>query len=179
MTTNANTPPEITIDTSEIATLHRLFDNLYQEIDSLLADLPNEALLWKPFENSPWQGPCNSLGKIVAHAVSSTVYLLRRAEYSLGRCEWNEVDGDEGREEFGPANYELDYLRARVKRTQAYVHTFLDSVTSETLNASRPHPKRPITFMARQDLLHALDHLSQHIGHGQLTRQLWAIEAAK
>jgi hypothetical protein len=28
---------------------------------------------------------------------------------------------------------------------------------------------------ARYDVMHALDHLSQHIGHAQLTRQLWAI----
>jgi len=171
--------PTSTLDTSETGCLRRLFDHLFQDVDALLADLPNEALLWKPFENSPWQGPSNSLGKVVAHALSSTVYLLRRADYGMGRCEWSEVDGDEGREEFGPANHEIEYLRARAKRTQEFVHRFLDSVTSEELGASRPHPKRPITFVARQELIHALDHLSQHIGHGQITRQLWAIQAAK
>jgi hypothetical protein len=167
------------LDTSEIGSLRRLFDNLFGDVDALLADLPNEALLWKPFETSPWQGASNSLGKIVAHAISSTVYLLRRADYSMGRNEWNEVDGDEGREEFGPANHEVVYLRARVKRTQEFVHRFLDGVTSEELGASRPHPKRPIIYVARQELVHALDHLSQHIGHGQITRQLWAIQAAE
>lgn len=182
MTTAADTTPdskqETTLDTSEIATVRRLFDNLYRDVDELLADLPNEALTWKPFETSPWQGASNSLGKIIAHAISSTVYLLRRAEYCMGRCEWNEVDGDEGREEFGPANHEVEYLRARAKRTQAFVHAFLDSVTAEALGASRAHPKRPITWVARQELLHALEHLSLHIGHGQITRQLWAIQAA-
>lgn len=179
MTTTADAKAEAPqLDTSETATLARLFANLYGDIDALLADLPAEALIWKPFAHSPWQGESNSLGKIVAHAVSSTVYLLRRAEYAMGRREWGEVDGDEGREEFGPANHDLDYLRARVQRTHAFVNDFLNSVTTEDLNASRAHPKRPITFGARQDVLHALDHLSQHIGHGQLTRQLWAIEQA-
>ena len=65
------------------------------------------------------------------------------------RREWDTVDGDEGREEFGPANHDIDYLRARVQRTQEFVHTFLDGVTSEELSASRVHPKRPITFVAR------------------------------
>jgi hypothetical protein len=165
--------------TSEIAVLRQLFDNNFADLEKLLADLPNEALVWKPFETSPWEGTSNSLGKIVAHALSSAYYLLRRAEYSLGRREWGEVDGDEGREEFGPANHELEYLRARAKRTQEFVHSFLASVSSEGLGASRPHPKRPITFVARQDTIHALDHLAQHIGHGQLTRQLWAIQAAQ
>jgi hypothetical protein len=43
------------------------------------------------------------LGWLVAHSVSSTVYLLRRAEWIAGRREWPEVDGDEGSQEFGPA----------------------------------------------------------------------------
>jgi hypothetical protein len=179
MTTTADTTPPTTLDTSETATLRRLFDALYGDLDHLLADLPDGALLWKPAESSPRQGDFNALGMIVAHAVSSTVYLLRRAEYSMGRCEWSAVEGDEGREEFGPANHELAYLRARVQRTQQFVHTFLAGVTSEELGASRAHPKRPIAFGARQDVLHALDHLSQHIGHGQITRQLWAMKATE
>jgi len=178
MSTAADSTTKPTLDTSENGCLRRLFDDLYKDLDLLLADLPNEALLWQPFEESPWQGPSNPLGKIVAHAVSSTFYLLRRAEYSMGRREWGAVDGDEGREEFGPPNHEIEYLRARAKRSQEFVHSFLDGATSEELGAMRPHPKRPINFVARQDLLHALDHLSQHIGHGQITRQLWAIQAA-
>ena len=176
MSTATDTTKETTLDTSETASLRRLFDNNYRDLEQLLADLPNEALLWRPCETSPWQGESNTLGKIVAHAISSAVYLLRRAEYSMGRIEWSEVDGDEGRDEFGPANHEIAYLRARVKRTQEYVHNFLASVTSEELGASRPHPKRPVTFVARQETMHALDHLALHIGHGQLTRQLWAIQ---
>ena len=183
MTTTTDVQPEApTLDTSETASLGRLFDNLFADVNALLADLPpdlsTQALLWKPFEKSPWQGESNSLGQIVAHALSSTVYLLRRAEYCMGRCEWGDVQGDEGREEFGPANHDLDYLRARVQRTQDFVHNFLDSIHADELGASRAHPKRPMTLGARQDIFHALDHLSQHIGHGQLTRQLWAIHSA-
>lgn len=167
------------VDTSEIATYRRLFAARYQELDELLADLPDAALLWKPFEESPWQGRCNSIGEIAAHAASSTVYLLRRAEYALGRREWNTVDGDEGREEFGPANHELGYLQERVRRTHDYVEQFLNSVTVADLDAVRAHPKHPRQFIARHDVMHALEHFSQHVGHGQITRQLWAIHAAE
>jgi hypothetical protein len=167
----------MTTPTSEIATYRRLFDEKYADLDQLLADLPAPALLWKPFEQSPWQGPSNSVGFIVAHAVSSTVYLLRRAEYVMGRCEWTAVDGDEGSEEFGPANHDPAYLRARVQRTQDYVNQLLASLTTNDLDQSRPHPKRADRiFTARYDIQHAIEHLSQHIGHGQLTRQLWALE---
>ena len=166
-----------TVVSTELATYRELFADKYAELDELLADLPDEALLWKPFESSPWQGPCNSIGELTAHAASSTVYLLRRAEYCLGRRAWAEVDGDEGSEEFGPANHELGYLQARVARTHAYVNQLLDSLTPADLEATRAHPKRPREFSARHDIVHALDHLAQHIGHGQLTRQLWALQA--
>jgi hypothetical protein len=56
----------------------------------------------------------------------------------------------------------------------------LASFSAADLDAVRAHPKRAErTFSARYDLVHAIDHLSQHIGHGQLTRQLWAIEQAE
>jgi hypothetical protein len=164
---------------SEITLYRRMFAEKYAELDELLADLPDAALLWKPFEQSPWQGPSNTLGEIIAHAVSSAIYLLRRAEYSLGRRAWETVDGDEGREEFGPANHAVNYLHARVRRTHAMVNEILDSLTPADLEISRAHPNRPREFSVRYDVVHAFEHLAQHIGHAQLTRQLWALQATQ
>jgi hypothetical protein len=164
--------------TGELAAYGRAFDNVYKQLYAVMEGLPSAALLWKPFDESPWQGTSSTLGYILAHGASSTVYLLRRAEYAMGRCEWGAVEGDEGREEFGPANHDIAYLRARVERSQAFVHDFLARVTPADLDAERAHPKRPTTFSARGDVIHALDHLAQHLGHAELTRQLWAIHAA-
>jgi hypothetical protein len=166
-----------TADVTEIATYRRLFARKYAEMDELLEGLSSAALLWKPFRESPWKGPCNSVGEVAAHAVSSTVYLLRRAEYAMGRRAWDTVDGDEGPTEFGPANHDPAYLRARVRRTHDYVNQFLDSVRPADLDAARPDPARPPRQVnARYDVQHALEHLAQHIGHGQITRQLWALQ---
>ena len=163
--------------TSELATWQRLFDEKFEEIAELLADLPSEALLWKPFESSPWKGPANSLGLIIAHTLSSTVYLLKRAEWTMGRIEWKQVDGDEGRDEFGPANHDPAYLRVRAQRVQAYVHQLLVTLTPADLDTSKPHTRRPeLVFTARYDIIHAFEHMSQHIGHAQITRQLWALK---
>lgn len=163
------------IDPSEIATYRHLFDNKYDEIEELLADLPAAALPWKPFEESPWKGPSGSLGWLIAHSISSTVYLLRRAEWQMGRIEWDAINGDEGDEEFGPANLDPLYLAARAKRTQEWVHIFLDSLRPEDLEQSKPHPVSQRPLSARYDIQHALEHMSQHNGHAQLTRQLWAL----
>ena len=164
------------LPTSELGTYRRLFDEKYAELEELLADLPAEALLWRPFSVSPWKGEAGSLGWLIAHGMSSTVYLLRRAEWAMGRIEWDAVDGDQGREEFGPADRDPAHLLARAGRTCEYVHVFLDSLSAADLEASRPHPRRPErVFTARYDTVHAIEHLSQHIGHAQLTRQLWAV----
>lgn len=161
----------------EIAVYRRLFDEKFAEIAQVLDDLPAAALLWKPFDSSPWQGPAGSLGWLVAHALSSTYYLLRRAEWTLDRRAWDTVDGDEGAEEFGPANHDPAYLRARAERAQAFTRSYLESLAEADLDASRAHPLHPQRQLAvRYDTVHALEHLSQHIGHAQLTRQLWALQ---
>lgn len=164
---------------SEIDTYRQLLRHRYKEMDEILDGLPDEALLWKPFDDSPWRGPCNALGLIAAHAASSTVYLLRRAEWALQRREWQEVDGDEGPEEFGPANYRLAYLRERIWRTHALADAFLASLTPAELDVARPHPTNPDRVLAvRYDIAHAVEHFSEHIGQAQLTRQLWALASA-
>lgn len=164
-------------DTSEIGVYRRMYDDRFREIDELLADLPSEALLWKPFETSAWKGASGQLGWLIAHALSSTVYLLKRAEFIMGRTDWSAVEGDEGADEFGPANHDPEYLRARAAHAQAFVHQFLDSLSQTDLETSRPHPRRTHWMLvARFDIQHAFEHMSQHIGHAQLTRQLWALQ---
>lgn len=47
----------MTIEASEHAVERRLFDAKYAQLAELLDGLPPEALVWKPFAHSPWQGP--------------------------------------------------------------------------------------------------------------------------
>lgn len=164
--------------TSETGVYRRLFENMVGDIELLLDGAPAAALLWKPFAHSPWRGPAGSLGWLIAHSISSTYYLLRRAEWTMGRIEWSAVDGDEGSDEFGPANHDPAYLRARARRMLQYTHRFLDTLTPHDLEASRPHPKEPERLLTvRYDIQHAFEHMSRHIGHAELTRQLWALQA--
>lgn len=162
-------------DPSEISTYRRLFFNKYGEVEELLTDLEPGALTWKPFEQSPWKGPSGSLGWLIAHGISSTIYLLRRAEWQMGRIAWEAVDGDRGGDEFTEADHDPAALLARAKSTHSMVEAFLDSLSPADLEHEKPHPvsNRPLTV--RMDIQHAIEHLSQHIGHAQLTRQLWAL----
>ena len=157
-------------DVTEIGTYRRLFDDKYAELDKILAGLPTEALLWKPAPGDDIAG----LGWLLGHGVSSTVYLLKRAEWVMGRLDWKEIQGDQGKEEFTEANHDSEQMRVRARRTQEYVHGFLASLSAGDLDSSRPHAKRPeLVFTARYEIQHAIEHLSQHIGHAGITRQLW------
>ncbi len=161
---------------TEIDTYRRLFRELYAQVDEVLDGMDTEALLFKPFETSPWKGPSGSVGWIVAHAVSSTVYLMRMAEFAAGKVGWEGVAGDQGADEFNAANQDTAVMRARAKRTLATVNAILDGLTAADLEAERQHPRRPErTITARHSVVHAIDHLSQHIGHAQLTRQISAL----
>ena len=165
------------VDTTEIGIYQRVAANKFRELTEILDGLPIEALTWKPFDQSPWHGAAGSLGWLIAHSASSTIYLLRRAEWILARRDWAEVQGDEGSDEFGPANLEPGYLAARLTRAQGDVTALLDSLSADDLAGARVHPQRSeLTLTVRYDIQHALEHMSQHIGHAALTRQLWALQ---
>lgn len=163
----------------EITTYLKLFDDRFAEVEELLAGLESEALLWQPFAESPWKGTSSTLGFVLAHALSSTVYLLNRALWAMGRIDWMGVAGDQGRFEFTEENHDPANMVDRSRRVQKFVHDLLPTLGDADLDSSRPHEKRPeLVFVARTDVVHALEHLSQHIGHAQLTRQLWALHVA-
>ena len=161
---------------TEIDTYRRLFRDLYGQVDEILDGIDAEALLFKPFETSPWKGPSGSVGWIIAHAVSSTVFLMRMAEFTAAKVPWEGVAGDQGADEFNSANHDPANMQVRAKRTLATVNAILDGLTPADLDAERQHPRRADrTLTTRWCITHAIDHLSQHIGHAQLTRQISAL----
>lgn len=161
---------------TEIDNYRRMFRDLYGQLDEVLDGMDTGTLLFKPFETSPWKGPSGSVGWITAHAVSSTVFLMRMAQFTAGAIGWEGVSGDQGADEFTAANHDPANLRARATETLATVNVILDSLTATDLEAERQHPRRPERQLTtRWCVVHAIDHLSQHIGHAQLTRQLSAL----
>ena len=70
----------------------------------------------------------------------------------MGRIESGDINGDEGDEEFGPANLYPAYLAARVKRTQELVHTFLDSLIPADLENGKLDPASQDPLTVRYDI---------------------------
>lgn len=121
----------------------KLLGEKYAELDRILDGLPDEALLWRPFEESPWRGAANVLGFIVAHTLSSTVcYLLAHAEWTLDAAPGATWTGMKGPKNLvSPTTGSL--ICGNGLRTHATVDAFLGSLSPHSLDASATHPDDP------------------------------------
>jgi len=76
--------------------------------------------------------------------------------------------------EFRASGLSVDDLKALLAESEAYIRYALDTISFEDLGKSRPAPGRPgREFTVGWSLLHALEHAGLHLGHAQITRQLW------
>lgn len=139
--------------------LERL-DNLYNGFRKEMDGLPAEALDWVP-------GPeMNSIAVLVAHTTGSLRYWI--GEAALGEP----VNRDRERE-FQTKGVSAAELLQRLDVFLAYVRIALPKMDWKELaeESSAQQNGKPVT--RGWALLHALEHGYLHLGHVQLTAQLW------
>lgn len=151
--------------TPELEHYHQAFIGLHADAAQALSGLPPEALNWRPLEGDE---STNSLAMTATHMAGSERFLV------------GEVAGDR------PAHRDRDAeFRATAVGVEALT-SLLDqalAVTGETLAALPPEkldesvPFRNRTVTRRWAVVHALEHFAMHVGHMQLTRQLWLARA--
>ena len=145
--------------TSARAVLRAARDDMRAAIDGL----PTDALNWRPTPDDT-----NSIAVLAIHSLTSTRHWLSVAV--------NEPLPSRDRD----AEFE-----ATARKPAELLH-FVDSATAVCLalvdkdrtvdwSALRDHwdPKRDLQVFAAWALLHALEHLREHVGQMSLTRQLW------
>jgi len=146
---------------------------LFGQVDETLKGISPAAMLYVPFVGDAASGETASAGWFLAHGVSSTVYLLRLAQFAAGQIPYDAVSGDQGEDEFTPANQDPERMRERSRNALATSLAVMDALGHANLDGEVPHPTRAgRTLRARYCITHAIDHLSQHIGHAQVTRQI-------
>ena len=134
---------------------------MLHEFDELVSAVPEEALNWSP-------GPeMNSLGVLVLHTVGATRFLLG----DLMMDEPAERDRDR---ELHATDATQAELKQRLADVEAYVQDALNRLSLADLAAIRQIPGRTSERTVSYALLHALEHVGQHLGHAHITRQLWA-----
>lgn len=154
---------------NEIQEYLATLNELQAQVKGLLEGLPQEALDWRPIRGEG-ELATNSLAVIVTHLAGSERYWMK------------EIIGGQpiqrNREaEFVTQGLTVSQLTSRLDAAAKSAGEILSSLKESQLEEGRKYRDRPVTI--RWSILHVIEHLSQHIGHMQLTRQLWRARSGK
>ncbi len=145
---------------SELDNYLQRIEDLRGQVRDLIADLPADALNWRPIEGHE----TNSLAVLAAHIAGAEHFWIA------------EVVGS------GPPTRDRDAEFATQASDASELIRLLENVGAETrevfatlaqadLNGTREARGR--TIPVRWCILHVIDHTALHLGHMQLAYQLW------
>lgn len=138
-----------------------LLDRQFTEIKDAIQDLPPEAFDWSPGLEM------NTLGVLVVHTAGSTRYWIGDI---AGRDSSNRVRATE----FETAGQDAARLIALLDEVQGHCQAVVARLTHDDLIAQHETGFSNLpTVSGMWGLTHALEHAAQHVGHIQITRQLW------
>jgi hypothetical protein len=143
--------------------------DLRNQAKSLLDGLPAEALDWRPIRGEG-ELATNSLAVIAVHLAGSQTYWMKEI---IGRTP---IQRDR-EAEFATKGVSKPDLKAKLDITGKIAEETLSPLTESQLAEGRMFRDKSITV--RGGILQVIDHVAQHIGHMQLTRQLWMAKSAK
>jgi uncharacterized damage-inducible protein DinB len=136
--------------------LQGLHDNILQAIEGL----PPAALDWIP-------GPdMNSIAVLVVHTVGAE-------RYWVGDVVARDPSGRDRTAEFRAQGLDAATLKKCLNETLAHTRGVLEGLTLRDLEAIRISPRDGREYTVAWALAHALEHTAMHVGHIQITRQLW------
>jgi uncharacterized damage-inducible protein DinB len=149
---------------SELKNYLDRIEDLHHQISGLLIELPAEALNWRPIEGKD-DHVTNSLAVLTAHIAGAEHFWI--SEAIGGRPETRDRDA-----EFvtvATSNTEIiQCLEAVALETREVFSTLREA---DLLNGMRQVKRH--TVPVRWCILHVIDHTSLHLGHMQITYQLW------
>jgi uncharacterized damage-inducible protein DinB len=133
---------------------------LHGEILNVLKDLPPDALDWSPAAD------INSINVLVTHTVGSQ-------RYWIGEVVAGDPANRDREAEFKVHGLDKDTLVQRLIEGLVYIRSALEKLGLEDLASlhTLPRGERSVAWV----LGHTLKHTATHVGHIQLTRQLWEI----
>jgi uncharacterized damage-inducible protein DinB len=148
---------------SELDNYLQRIEDLRGQVGSLIADLPVEALNWRPIEGED-EHPTNSLAVLATHVAGAEHFWM--GEVVGGRPPTRDRDAEFTSE--ASDSRDLVHLLDQVGFETQEVFA---SLRASDLNDARETQGR--TVPVRWCILHVIDHTALHLGHMQLTYQLW------
>jgi uncharacterized damage-inducible protein DinB len=147
----------------ELDSYLQLIEDLRGQVRALIADLPAEALNWRPIENVEEHGT-NSMAVLAAHVAGAEHFWI--AEVIGGRPTTRDRDA-----EFRLEVVDASELVRRFDAVAAETRDVFSALTAADLDGIRK--ARDEAVAVRWGILHVIDHTSLHLGHMQITYQLW------
>lgn len=135
-------------------------NELHADVLQTLNNLPPEALDWSPLSKG------NSCSVIVTHIAGAE-------KYWLGDVVAGNPTGRDRDEEFRAKDLSHTELAKRLQETSDFMEGILSGFNLEVLESSRVSPRNNQEVTVAWALGHTLKHTSIHLGHIQITRQLW------
>ncbi|MGE5251757.1 MAG: DinB family protein [Bacteroidota bacterium] len=137
-----------------------LLRGCHREMLKAMEGLPSEALDWSP-------GPgMNSISVLVFHTTGSERFWI--GDVALG-----EPSNRDRAAEFRVHSVGMEALRKRLDDSLAYAEGALARLSLDDLRQTRLASSEGRTVTVAWAILHALEHASIHLGHIQVTRDLW------
>jgi len=133
---------------------------LHTAFEHIINGLPLAALDWTPVPDM------NSIHVLVVHVAGSE-------RYWIGDVAGGDLSGRDRDAEFRSHGLDTHALIDLLDRTLAYSRAVLEGLELTDLEGLRvsPHNGRQVTVA--WCLAHALEHTALHLGHMEITRQLW------
>jgi uncharacterized damage-inducible protein DinB len=156
---------------SELDNYLQRIEDLRGQVGELIADLPAEALNWRPIEGNDGHAT-NSLAVLAAHIAGAEHFWI--GEVVGGRPPTRDRDAEFTTQ----ANHASELVRLLENtgaETREVFATLAEadpsSPSGQSLDSTRQARGR--TIPVRWCILHVIDHTALHLGHMQLTYQLW------
>ena len=133
---------------------------LHEDLKETVKELPQAALDWVP-------GPgMNSLCVLIVHATGAE-------RYWIGDVACQDPSDRDRAAEFKAYGLEAANLEARLDRSLEYIKSGLEKLKLDHLPEVHISSRDNRKYTAGWALAHALEHTALHLGHAQVTRQLW------
>jgi uncharacterized damage-inducible protein DinB len=150
--------------TGELANYLERIEDLRDQMAKLVAGLPAQGLNWRPISGEG-ELAANSLAALVAHSTGAERFWI--AEVVGGRPAARNRAAEFAQE--ASSSKEVSRWLADTARQTQEVFASLRDADLDSTRRTEGH-----TLPVRWCLLHVVDHTALHVGHMQITRQLWA-----
>jgi uncharacterized damage-inducible protein DinB len=142
--------------------IYERLKKLHEEAAAALADLPQEGLDWSPGAGM------NSLCVLAVHIVGSE-------RFWIGDGITMHASGRDRESEFRSREVPVEVLKERLDSSLDFIKGVLEGLTIQDLSAVRPSPRDGQPLTVGYCLAMVLAHTAAHVGHMQVTRQIWDI----